>query len=213
MTGKQKPILVLGRPFVFFNQRCRAWTHPYPYQNDGNLSNSGCGIFGACHAVQWLTGEVLDAEELADFSVANGGRDDTGTNRPGLLHALQVSGRAEKYGFVYHEDGLRNDLDTLYEMLAGERGVSLCNLRVGHIVCLVAAREAEGRREVLAIDSYSESASEKIRDHVREVLPFSEIDWPVKNADGCEVGQSTSYGAFWADLDIVRDFNLLWKKR
>ena len=212
MTGKTKRITVLGRTLTFFNQRCRDWTHPYPYQQDGgNLANSGCGIFGTCHAVQWLTGEVPDAEELADFSVQNGGRGDDGTDRPGLLHALSVSGRAARYNFTYNEDGLRNDLDTLYAMLSEERGVSLCNLRVGHIVCLVAAREREGRREVLAIDSYSESASEKIRDHVREVVPGTEIGWPVRNADGYEVGRSVSYGAFWADLDIVRDFNLLWR--
>ena len=75
----------------------------------------------------------------------------------------------------------------------------------------VSLRLDVARREVLAIDSYSESASEKIRDHVREVIDGTEIGWPVSNADGYEVGRSVSYGAFWADLDIVRDFNLLWR--
>ena len=204
---------MLGRELVFFNQRCRGWTHPYEWKpGDGdNLSNSGCGIFGLCHAAQWLTGRTPDPEEWADFARANGGRDDTGTNRPGLLHGLMETGRAAELGLRYEEDGLRNDLDTLFGFLAEEKGVSLCNLRVGHIVCLTAAREREGRREVLAIDSYSESASDKVKDAVTELIPDTEIVWPVRNAEGLITGAAVSSAAFWAQIGTVRDFNLLWK--
>ena len=89
--------------------------------------------------------------------------------------------------------------------------VSLCNLRVGHIVCLVAARIQDGEKQLLAIDSYSESAAEKVRDSVREVVPGSEIEWPVRNATGVQVSTSTSYAAFWVCATQPRDFNLLHK--
>ena len=118
---------------------------------------------------------------------------------------------AERLGFRYEEDGLRNDLDTLYDLLLREECVSMCNLRVGHIVALVAAREQDGRKQVLAIDSYSESASEKVRDKVTEVLPGSEIVYEVKNDSGITVGQGVSYAAFWVDASLPRDFNLLYR--
>lgn len=211
ITAKRKIIHVLDREIAFFNQRSRDWTHPYPWQpNDGaNLSNAGCGIFSLCHCAQWLTGKEQNPEDWADFSCGHGGRGDDGTDRPGLLHGLMAAGEARKLGFFYEEDGLRNDLDTLYTFLKEEKGVSMCNLRVGHIVALVAAREQNGVKQVLAIDSYSESASEKVRDHVIEVLPDSTIDYEVKNASGLVVGHAQSYAAFWVDASIPRDFNLL----
>lgn len=212
-TGMSRPIAVMGREITFFNQRCRDWTHPYEWKaGDGdNLSNSGCGVFGLCHAAQWLTGRAFDPEEWADFSVANGGRGDDGTDRPGLLHGLMATGRNVETGLRYEEDGLRNDLDTLFAFLMAEKGVSLCNLRVGHIVCLIAAREREGQREVLAIDSYSESASDRVKDMVTELVPDTEIVWPVRNAAGLVTGSCVSSAAFWAKIETVKDFNLLYR--
>ena len=78
-------------------------------------------------------------------------------------------------------------------------------------MALVAAREKDGLRQVLAIDSYSESASEKVRDRVTEVLPGSDIVYEVKNSNGVVVGQGVSYAAFWVDASLPRDFNLLHK--
>lgn len=210
MTGKRTTFTLLGRNIAFFNQRSRDWTHPYQWENNGStLSNAGCGIFSLCHCAQWLTEMEENPEFWADFSCLNGGRGDDGTDRPALLHALQETGEAARLGFRYEEDGLRNDLDTLYDFLFHERGVSMCNLRVGHIVTLVAAREQRGVRQLLAIDSYSESASEKVRDHVIEVIPGSEITYDVKNAAGLPVGENTAYAAFWVDASLPRDFNLL----
>ena len=210
MTGKRTALTLLNREIAFFNQRSRDWTHLYQWDNNGStLSNAGCGIFSLCHCAQWLTGREENPEFWADFSCANGGRDDDGTNRPVLLHALQVTGEAAKLGFRYEEDGLRNDLDTLYEFLLNGKGVSMCNLRVGHIVTLVAAREVDGRKQLLAIDSYSESASEKVRDAVIEVVPGSEVTYAVRNEAGLVVGENTAYAAFWVDASLPRDFNLL----
>ena len=211
LTGTSKTITVLERSLTFFNQRSRDWTHPYSYHNEETLSSAGCGIFSLCHCAQWLTGDVQMPERWADFSCANGGRGDDGTDRPALLHALMETGMAARLGFRYEEDGLRNDLDTLYQLLLQEECVSMCNLRVGHIVALVAAREKDGLRQVLAIDSYSESASEKVRDSVTEVLPGSDIVYEVKNSNGVVVGQGVSYAAFWVDASLPRDFNLLHK--
>lgn len=210
MTGASKPITVNGRKIMFFNQRCKAWTHPYAYQNDENLSSAGCGIFSLCHCAQWLTGQVQMPEKWADFSCANGGRGDDGTDRPALLQALMNSGFNKVLGFRYDGDGLLNDKPRLFEFLMNQEGVAMCNLRVGHIVALVAARVQDGRRQVLAIDSYSESASEKVRNHVAEVLPGSEVVYPVINEDGLHVGSGMAYAAFWVDADLPRDFNLLY---
>lgn len=162
-----------------------------------------------CHCAQWLTGDVQSPEKWADFSCGNGGRGDDGTDRPALLHALMATGEAARLGLRYEEDGLRNDLDTLYHFLLNEEGVAMCNLRVGHIVSLVAAREVNGVKQVLAIDSYSESASEKVRDHVMEVIPGSDITYAVKNAQGLAVGASVASAAFWVEASLPRDFNLL----
>ena len=210
MTGKRTVFSLLGREIAFFNQRSRDWTHLYQWENNGStLSNAGCGIFSLCHCAQWLTNREENPVFWADFSCQNGGRGDDGTDRPALLHALQVTGEAAKLGFRYEEDGLRNDLDTLYDFLRYERGVAMCNLRVGHIVSLVAARELYGRKQVLAIDSVCESSGEKVRDHVIEVVPGTEITCAVRNASGLCVGETTAYAAFWVDASLPRDFNLL----
>ena len=208
-TGKSRTINVLGRELTFYNQRCRDWTHPYAFNNDSNLNSAGCGIFSLCHCAQWLTGQAQDPELWADFSCANGARDNTGTDRPTLLHAVMTTGNSELMGFRYEDDGLRNDLDTLYDFLLNERGVAMCNLRVGHIVVLVAAREKDGERQVLAIDSYSESASDRVKDNVVELVPDTEISYTVKNAAGLDVGTGVASAAYWVKATTPRDFNLL----
>ena len=210
MTSRRTEIEVLGRKIAFCNQHSRDWTHLYQYENNGStLSNAGCGIFSLCHLAQWLTGREENPDFWADFSCQMGGRGDDGTDRPALLHALETTGEAAKLGFRYEEDGLRNDLDALYDLLYHERGVAMCNLRVGHIVSLVAARNLYGRKQVLAIDSVCESSAEKVRDHVIEVVPGTEISWAVRNASGLYVGENTGYAAFWVDASLPRDFNLL----
>lgn len=212
MTGKSKTILLPDRQLTYFNQRCRDWTHLYEYEhNGGNLANSGCGIFSLCHCAEFLTGQVQDPEEWADFGMEKGGRGDDGTDRPLLLHTLMAYGENKRLGFRYEEDGLRNDLDTLFDVIYSGRGVSMCNLRVGHIVALVGARIVNGEKQLLAVDSYSESASEKVRDAVTEVLSGSEITYTIRNSAGLDVGEGMSYGAFWVKATQPRDFNLLYK--
>ena len=209
MTGKTKELTVLGKNMLFMNQRCKEWTHPYAYQDDEDLASAGCGIFSLCHAAEWLTGVRQDPAYWADFSCANGGRGDDGTDRPALLAALMASGDAGKLGFRYDGDGLRNDLDPLFDGLLNGKCVAMCNLRVGHIVALVAARNVDGERQVLAIDSYSESGSDKVKSGVREVIEGTEIDFPIRNERGLEVGHATHYGAFWVKLEQVRDYNMM----
>ena len=211
LTGKSIRFTLEGRELTLYNQRCRDWTHPYPYNGEGNLANSGCGIFSLCHCAQWLTGRVQDPERWADFAVTHAGRGDDGTDRPLLLRTLMTEGEAAGLGFRYEGDGLRNDRDTLYDFLKEHRGVSMCNLRAGHIVSLVDARERDGRREVLAVDSYSESGDVRVRDRVTEVIPGSEIVFPVRNEQGLVTGTCLHYAAFWVEADLPKDFNLLWR--
>ena len=211
MTEARKIIPVLGRSITFFNQSSPDWTHPYAYEGHGSLHTSGCGIFALSHGVQWLTGFEQDPCMLADFSCTHGGRGDDGTDRPALLQALEDTGEAAKLGFHYNGDGLRNDLSTLHEFLLQKRGVSLCNLRRGHIVVLVDARIRNDALELLAIDSASESASERVRDNVCDVVKGSEIVHDVMNADQLRVGESVSYAAYWVRGTTPMDFNLLYK--
>lgn len=210
-TGKCIQFMYQGKPITVFNQRSRDWTHPYDDETPqmATLSSAGCGVFSVCHCGQWLTGKEFSPEKLADFSVANGGRDDTGTNRPGLLAAMMEKGLARNFGFRYEMDGLRNDQEALWEHLTEGKGVALCNLRVGHIVSLLDARIRDGEKQALVLDSYSETTDARITPIVREVIPDSAIDTDELNGKGCYVGSHRQYALYWASCETVRDFNLL----
>jgi hypothetical protein len=211
LTGKSMPISYEGREILYHYQSCKDWTHPYLYQGEGNenLSTSGCGIFALCHAVEWLSDLRLNPDEMADFSMENGGRGDDGTDRPALLHALMATGKAREMGFEYHEDGLRNDLDTLFTHLYENKGVAFCNLRRGHIVALIGARIVEGQKQLLAIDSVAESINVSVRKHISEVIPQSETYRAYVNESGVYLGESKQFAMFWVDAALPVDFNLL----
>ncbi len=207
-TGKTIQVCYRGKEYTLFNQRSPAWTHPYAWEGEGTLTDSGCGIFSLANAAQFLGGEPVVPEDLADFSCQNGGRGDDGTDRPALLAAMETQGLARKHGFSYRYDGLRNDLDTLYaHLLSG--GAALCNLRPGHIVALVEARERNGEKQVLAADPYSESADDRVKNAVRECIPDTGIISPIHNAQGLTCGFLYSHALFWVGICTVRDFNLL----
>ena len=210
ITGKYGFVTVNGRTLRFLNQRSREWTHPYEYppQPGGTLTSSGCGIFSACHAAEVMSGKRVSPELLADFSCREGGRGDDGTNRPMLLAAMQEKGLAASYGFRYDGDGLLNDHEALWKTMQ-EGGCALCNLRVGHIVALIAAREQNGERQLLAMDCHSESGDERVRDHVIEGVEGSAVVSPVTNQRGLVTGYQVNYGLFWVPLSLPRDFNLL----
>lgn len=210
-TGKTIVVDYQGKAIRVYNQRCTDWSSMYDWKNppQSTLSNAGCGIFSTAVAIGWMSGVRVRPETLAVFALAHGARDDTGTDRPTLLKALTDSGSGERYGFVYQNDGLRNDLDALYAHLSGGCGTALCNLRPGHIVTLVQAREENGEHQVLAIDPYSESDDPRVTDNVRLCVPGSEIIHTCYNAQRVAVGVRQSYAMFWVALDCVRDFNLL----
>ena len=211
ITGKTIQLAYAGHQLRICNQRCRDWTYPYGYlDGDNTLSHAGCGIFSTVHVSQWLTGVFHAPEDLAQFALDHGGRGDDGTDRPALLQAMMDHGLAREYGFSYHGDGLLNDLPALYEHLINGNA-ALCNLRVGHIVALLGAREINGVQQVLAADSYSESMDKRIADHVCEVIPGSEIVSTIENINGLAVGIQRAYALFWAELSIVRDYNLLYR--
>ena len=145
---------------------------------------------------------------VAQVSVDVGGRGDDGTDRPAMLQGMADAGYAARWGFAYDGEGLLNDHEKLWAHMAGGN-TALCNLRVGHIVALLERREVNGRREYLAVDSVAESASEKVRDSVTEVLPGTEIVWPVRNRKGLTVGFTRSHAAFWVDALAPMDFTLI----
>lgn len=213
VTGKTLYVPYMGKTLRICNQRCRAWNTPYGYQGSKEtLSNAGCGIFSIAHAVNWMNGLEISPDELGTFSVLNGGRGDDGTDRPALLHAMQEKGLARQFGFEYREDGLRNDLETLYEHLkAGNTGLG--NLRVGHIVALLEAREIDGEKQVLAADPYSESNHERVVENIRECIEGSEIETRIVNGRGVFVSQLMTFAVYWVPLGQVHDFNLLYRLR
>lgn len=211
LTGIKHEVVYQDRKLTLFNQSNRDWTHDYGYivRNASTLSNAGCGIFSVCHCGQWLTGKEFDPNALADFSMDNGGRGDDGTDRPALLQAMQEKGLAKEFGFAYHGDGLRNDLDTLRDHLLNHNGVVLCNLRVGHIVSLVDARKVGDEVQALVIDSSRDCIHDRVTDHVREVVEESVVCNPIKNENGLMVGKRVYYAMYWVNTEIIRDFNLL----
>ena len=210
LTGTTKGITVLERNLIFFNQRSRDWTHPYPYHNEENLSSAGCGIFSLCHCAQWLTGDVQMPERWADFSCANGGRGDDGTDRPMLLKAMQEAGRLEKIGLRYDGDGLLNDHDALWANLE-QGGVALTNLRVGHIVAVVDHRLVNGESQLLIMDSARDSMHPNVRNSICEVVPQSRVCAKYTNRRGVVTQEGYHYGMFWVTIEQTSDFNLLHK--
>lgn len=211
VTGKCIQLEYQGKHMTVLNQRSRLWTHPYDYvtPQKATLSSAGCGVFSICHCGQWLTGKAFSAEDLADFSMANGGRGDDGTDRPALLAAMMEKGLAKAFGFRYEMDGLRNDKDVLWSHLIQHRGVALCNLRVGHIVSLLDARVENGEKQVLVLDSYSETMEHRVTGIVRQVIPESAIISQAHNEQGVYTGDQRQYAMYWAACDTIRDFNLL----
>lgn len=208
-SGKWVEVRYQGIDYRLCNQRSRDWTHPYAYL-DGKemLCNAGCGIFSLVHVACYLRGAAIVPEELADFSCQCGGRGDDGTDRPVLLSGMENTVWAEKCGFSYHFDGLRNDLDALHDHLL-KGNAALCNLRPGHIVALVGARIQNGEKQVLAADPYSESADDRVKNAVREVIAGSEVISPLLNQNQLICGWQQTHMLFWVALSTVRDFNLL----
>ena len=183
ITPMTREIACEGRLLRLCNQKSRDWTHPYEYQNNGeDLCDAGCGVFALVHAVEWMHDIRLDPDAVADVSVAVGGRGDDGTDRPAMLSGMMACGYGKKCGFRYDGEGLMNDHEALWRHMNVQGNTALCNLRVGHIVALLKARETGGRREFLVIDSVAESAHEKFRDRVYEVIQSSAITYPLRNA-------------------------------
>lgn len=211
ITGTTREISYDGRRILFMNQRCRGWSHPYAYIGENEtMSDAACGIFSIAHASQWMTGKAVDAVELADYARACGGRGDDGTDRPVLLWQLQESGKAAEMGFRYERGGHMNNTDLLFEHIEAGN-TAICNLRIGHIVAIVKSRIVNGEKQLLAIDSYSESRSERVMDNIREVIPGTEIVTGIKNREGLLVGYQVSHAMFWVPASLARDFNLLYK--
>lgn len=211
ITGKELHARILERDMVIFNQHSSDWNHVYNHPVDpfDTLKTAGCGIFSICHAVEWLTGRLLDPNELAEFSMNNAGRMYDGTNRPALLKAMQTSGMAQKNGFSYSYDEPGNDPDELYRHIVN-RGVALCNLRKGHIVCLVAARTVKDVRQLLAVDSHPSCVSNVQYESILEVLNDCYIVYETKNSSGVVTGVSAQAAAFWVDVRSAFDYNLLY---
>lgn len=211
ITGVTREISCYGHTILFMNQRCRDWSHPYAYAGEAEtMSNAACGIFSIAHASQWMTGRAVDPVALADYACACGGRGDDGTDRPVLLNRMQASGMAQKMGFRYENDGHMNDNDRLFRHVEA-KNTALCNLRIGHIVAVVGSRVSDGERQLLVVDSYSESSSERIKNHVREIVPDTEIVTGVKNQEGLLVGCQVTHAMFWVPATLPRDYNLLYR--
>ena len=214
-TGKWQMIEYAGKKLRLCNQSCPEWTHMYnypgiPIEEDDDLHRAGCGIFSMIHLIDWLTGEKDDPDELAQFSMDNGGRGDDGTDRPMLLKAMEEAGRLKKIGMHYAGDGLLNDHEALWANLEAG-GVALTNLRVGHIVAVVDHRVVDGERQLLIMDSARDTMHDKVRKNVCEVIPQSRVCARFKNDRGVVTQEGYHYAMFWVPIEQASDFNLLHK--
>lgn len=214
-TGKWQMIEYNGKQLRLCNQSCPEWTHMYNYPSipreaNDDLHRAGCGIFSTIHLIDWLTGEKNDPDELAQFSMDNGGRGDDGTDRPMLLKAMQEAGRLTRIGMRYDFDGLINDHEALWQNLEAG-GVALTNLRVGHIVAIVDHRIVDGERQILIMDSARDSMHPNVRNNICEVIPQSRVCACYRNERGVVTQEGYHYGMFWVKLEQASDFNLLHK--
>ena len=210
-TGLILPVHYGNRELRIYNQRNSEWRYPYPYETspEDTLYSAGCGLFSLNHLLQWMHGIDVNVEELSDFACTKGGRGDDGTDRPALLTALMRHRKGEEWGFEYEGDGLRNGESDLWHHIYEKKGTALANLRKGHIVALVEGRIQHGTRQLLVIDSNSESAHEKVKDCVYEVLPDSCIHWNNRNKINMVVGEQKAYAMFWVDAALPTDYNLI----
>lgn len=212
MTGKKCVIELLGRRIVFYNQNSTEWAKPYECAGDGGtLHRNGCGIFSLCHCAQWLTDREASPEYWAEAALRMGAVDGYGTVRPVLLRGLTQSGEAARLGFRYEDEGLLNDTDALFAFLKNQRGVAMGNVRPGHIVALVAARERDNGKQILVIDSMAESCAPAVRQKIADVVPGTEISASVLNGSGIKPDEVTAYGAYWVSAASVKKYSLLHK--
>lgn len=214
-TGKWQMIEYEGKKLRLCNQSCPDWTHMYnypgiPIEEDDDLHRAGCGIFSMIHLIDWVTGEKDDPDELAQFSMDNGGRGDDGTDRPMLLKAMEEAGRLKKIGLRYDGDGLLNDHEALWKNLE-DGGVALTNLRKGHIVAVVDRRVVDGERQLLIMDSARDSMHAEVRGNICEVIPQARVCARFKNDRGVITQEGYHFGMFWVKLEQTSDFNLLHK--
>lgn len=181
-----------------------------PREEDDDLHRAGCGIFSMIHLIDWISGRKDDPDELAQFSMDNGGRGDDGTDRPMLLKAMQEAGRLEKLGLRYDGDGLLNDHEALWANLEAG-GAALTNLHVGHIVAIVDHRMQDGERQILIMDSARDSMHPAVRNNIREIVPQARVCARYQNDHGVVTQEGYHYGMFWLPITQAQDFNLLHK--
>ena len=85
VTGKVILTTYEGTPYELCNQRCREWTHPYAYQDNGStLSNAGCGIFSLANAALQELGY-----SPAEINAALKGADPNATTEEMVRYALR----------------------------------------------------------------------------------------------------------------------------
>ena len=96
-----------------------------------------------------------------------------------------------------------------YISLLENKGVVMCNLRVGHIVSLVDARKVGDEVQALVIDSARDCIHDRVMNHVCEVIEDSAIWTTIRNENGLVVGEKKHHAMYWVNTEIIRDFNLL----
>ncbi|MCM1115749.1 MAG: hypothetical protein NC397_09655 [Clostridium sp.] len=118
------------------------------------VKTSGCGVCAACIAFNNLCNkELYSVKKMAEFSVSNGARDNSGTNMETLIKALCKKNPDFKYSTTTSEDALVKHLK------AG--GMAICNQgdsynvfsTAGHFV--VAYKMSGSNIEVLDPQMYS----------------------------------------------------------
>lgn len=99
------------------------------------ISSSGCGVAAACIAFNTLAGkELYSIQKMAEFSVKNGARDNSGTNMMTLLKALCKENTAFTYKTTNSIDELKKHLKNGGMAIANQGDVYNVFSTAGHYV-------------------------------------------------------------------------------
>ena len=76
-------------------------------------------------------------------------------------------------------------------------------------MALLAAREMEGTRQILVIDSFSESVDPRVRPRVTSLVPGTCNTFDLPAPDGGATLRREGHAAYWVEADCPRDYTLL----
>ena len=76
-------------------------------------------------------------------------------------------------------------------------------------MAFLAAREAEGTRQILVIDSFSESGDPRVKPRVTSLVSGTCTTFDLPAPEGGSTLRREGHAAYWVKADCARDYTLL----